>query len=93
MKKRFLSAILICCAILGGCSTADEKKSVSNENTQETDAEGDISLVSSDASEKYTVPKDIIPDEKVTFDVYSQLSNYSGSRQVGLQKSFWINSM
>lgn len=78
MKKRFVAILLIFCSVVSsGCGVGKKENpktsQVSTEDSKET-----TTSKTADASE--SIPQDILPDEVVTLDVYSQLSNYSGEQ-------------
>lgn len=97
MKKitRLVSTFLAVSLLLVGCNvTPEQPDSTTDPDVEVTDDAGDETEEPTDGDDDnteapdatehgvYAIPEDVIPEETVTLEVYTQLANYSGE-QIG----------
>lgn len=80
MEKRKVAMLMCVVMLLNGCSGGGKSEGESQEQVtaQREEQMGEISVKQSEGSENIS---DIIPEETVTLDVYSQLIEYQGEQQ------------
>lgn len=78
MKKRILAGLLIGVLLFGGCASVKNDATAMESATQTAQTTEAVGVKQAEASEE--IPKEVVPQEIVTLDVYSQLSNFSGEQ-------------
>lgn len=81
--KKFTAGILAMAAILTatGCKTGSDSSRTESRTSENVSSDSSVPAQSGESEAQGDI-SDIIPDETVTLDVYSQLANYSGE-QIG----------
>ena len=78
MKKRILAGLLIGVLLFGGCASVKNDATAMESATQTAQTTEAVGVKQAEASE--AIPKEVVTQEIVTLDVYSQLSNFSGEQ-------------